>query len=219
MVKNLDDFSYSPRGVASRNSYCKVCMRERSKASYRKRLAAAGRAVREPRVLADGERWCADCETAKPLDQFPRNRSDPSGHGSYCKPCYNERGRESRERLHGGSREYHLRHRYGIGQREVDQMIAEQLDTCAACRKAKPEHVDHDHATGKVRGLLCFNCNQALGNIRDDVYAMRGLIRYLDAHNYSRGRPAREEHDLRPLSVVYGGRIRPCGTRVAMRFR
>jgi hypothetical protein len=60
-------------------------------------------------------------------------------------------------------------------------MIAAQGGKCAVCRKADPEHVDHDHATNKVRGILCFNCNQALGNARDDVHVLQGLIRYLAA--------------------------------------
>jgi hypothetical protein len=94
------------------------------------------------------------------------------------KPCHNARGRQTRERLYGGGREYHLRRRYGIGAADVDAMIAAQGGTCAVCA-GTPEHVDHDHATGYVRGILCFNCNQALGNVRDDVAILQGLARYL----------------------------------------
>lgn len=120
----------------------------------------------------------------KALDDFPRNRSDSTGRGGYCKPCHNARGSESRERLYGSSREFHLRCRYGIGQADVDLMLEAQNGRCAVCRKVDPEHVDHDHATGKVRGLLCFNCNQALGNVRDDIRVLQGLIRYLaDSRN------------------------------------
>ena len=57
-------------------------------------------------------------------------------------------------------------------------MVEAQGGTCAVC-DGKPEHVDHDHETGKVRGVLCFNCNQALGNVRDDPAVLQGLIRYL----------------------------------------
>jgi hypothetical protein len=61
-------------------------------------------------------------------------------------------------------------------------MIEGQGGTCAVC-SGKPEHVDHDHDTGQVRGILCFNCNQALGNARDDTKVLRGLARYLQFHN------------------------------------
>ena len=60
-------------------------------------------------------------------------------------------------------------------------MIEAQGGTCATC-DAKPEHVDHDHRTGKVRGVLCFNCNQALGNVRDDPTTLQELTRYLRQH-------------------------------------
>jgi hypothetical protein len=50
---------------------------------------------------------------------------------------------------------------------------------CAVCHRSDPEHVDHDHTTGEVRGMLCFNCNQALGNVRDDLVVLRSLIGYL----------------------------------------
>jgi len=60
-------------------------------------------------------------------------------------------------------------------------MIEAQGGTCATCA-AKPEHVDHDHATGNVRGVLCFNCNQALGNVRDDEMTLHRLARYLRRH-------------------------------------
>ena len=53
-------------------------------------------------------------------------------------------------------------------------MYCKQGGACLICEKPDPEHVDHDHETGKVRGILCFNCNQGLGNFRDDV---RSLIR------------------------------------------
>jgi hypothetical protein len=60
-------------------------------------------------------------------------------------------------------------------------MVEAQCGTCAVC-DAKPEHVDHDHKTGEVRGVLCFNCNQALGNVRDDPVVLQGLIDYLRRH-------------------------------------
>ena len=58
-------------------------------------------------------------------------------------------------------------------------MIAGQGGLCAACKTDKPKHVDHDHKTGRVRGMLCYLCNQALGNVRDDMRRLQGLIDYL----------------------------------------
>ena len=105
------------------------------------------------------------------------------GRHAYCKPCHNARGQESKQRLYGGSRHYHLTRRYGIGAADVDAMIAAQGGRCPICGRPDPEHVDHDHATGKVRGILCFNCNGGLGQFRDDVDALLAAADYLTRHD------------------------------------
>jgi hypothetical protein len=81
----------------------------------------------------------------------------------------------------GGSRNYHLKRRYGLTSADVDAMVEAQGGTCATC-PGRLEHVDHDHRTGRVCGILCSNCNQALGNARDDVTVLRNLIAYLSDH-------------------------------------
>jgi hypothetical protein len=160
-------------------------MNLRSLESRHRKRAHEGRPVQLRRVVPLGHRWCPDCKTVLPLSNFPMNRAGRGGFGRYCKPCHNVRGRENVIKNHGSTRDYHLKRRYGITSADFDRMLAEQNGVCAGCRKAAPEHVDHDHASGKVRGLLCFNCNQALGNVRDSVEVMRGLIAYLDAFRVS----------------------------------
>lgn len=61
-------------------------------------------------------------------------------------------------------------------------MLAEQDGLCAICVQRPAEHVDHTHATGAVRGLLCFNCNGGLGQFRDDSELLDLAIDYLDSH-------------------------------------
>jgi hypothetical protein len=99
---------------------------------------------------------------------------------AYCLPCHNERGRKHREAAHGSTRNYHLKRRYGITATEFDAMAAEQGGLCAICRERPAVHVDHDHQTGAVRGLTCFNCNGGLGQFKDRVDIMRNAIRYLE---------------------------------------
>jgi hypothetical protein len=120
------------------------------------------------------------------LADFPRSRNDTGGRGRYCKPCHNARGTETKKRLYGGSREYHLRRRYGVGQAEFDEMLAEQGGVCAICGADDPKHVDHDHRTGWVRGILCFNCNGGLGQFRDSPEFLAGAITYLKGTTWQR---------------------------------
>ena len=123
---------------------------------------------------------CPDCGQYKPLEQFPRNKRMRDGRHAYCKPCHNARGKETKERLYGGNRHYHLKHRYGIGADEFDKLVRDQDGVCAICNKPDPEHVDHDHANGRVRGILCFNCNGGLGQFGDDPERLVRAQLYLE---------------------------------------
>ena len=180
-TKDLEEFPPAKKRSDGRASYCKTCMRARSKASYRKRAAALGRTVREYEAAPpEGLLRCRDCGEAKPLEDFPRNKNYKSGRHPYCKPCHNARGKESKDRLHGGSSYYHRRARYGLEVGEFEEMLLDQGDLCAICRVAPAEHVDHDHETGEVRGILCFNCNGGLGQFRDRVDILLNAIAYLE---------------------------------------
>jgi hypothetical protein len=123
-------------------------------------------------------KWCPECFENKPFGEFPRNKSARSGLGVYCKPCHNKITRANKEK-HGGARNYHLRRRYGITAEHYDRMLAEQNGVCAICCEAPAVHVDHDHVTKRIRGLLCFNCNGALGQFRDRTELMLRAVAYL----------------------------------------
>lgn len=61
----------------------------------------------------------------------------------------------------------------------MEELLADQDGVCAICGAANPEHVDHDHATGYIRGILCFNCNGGLGQFRDSIKYLGKAIDYL----------------------------------------
>ena len=144
---------------------------------------------------------CPDCGLTKPLEEFPRNRNSKDGRHAYCKPCHNARTAETRQRLYGGGRHYHLKRRYGIGADDFDRMVADQGGVCLLCERPDPEHVDHDHVTGKVRGILCFNCNGGLGQFKDDIDALLAAAAYLE-------RTSSEHLEFRKLALVRAGDLR-----------
>jgi hypothetical protein len=77
-----------------------------------------------------------------------------------------------------------LKRHYGITLEQYKQMIVDQDDKCAICLTDKPGgkgnwHVDHDHDTRVVRGLLCTNCNLGLGNMKDNIQALQNAAVYL----------------------------------------
>lgn len=74
---------------------------------------------------------------------------------------------------------------YGLSREEWLLMLASQDGRCAICQRATTAtlHVDHDHTTGRIRGLLCRNCNVALGLFRDDAEALTRAAAYLGARS------------------------------------
>ncbi len=76
-----------------------------------------------------------------------------------------------------------LKNLYGLTLEQWDRMLIRQGGRCAVCEAPTQDlHVDHCHATGKVRGLLCANCNRGLGLFADDPARMRVAARYLAKH-------------------------------------
>ena len=133
----------------------------------------------------DGHRYCPTCGQVKPVSEFPR-RNDTAGHAQCCKPCHDARERESQQRLYGGTQQYRLRRRYGVGQAEFDELLDAQGGCCAICGAADPQHLDHDRRTGWVRGILCFNCNGGLGQFRDSPELLAEAISYLKGPTWQR---------------------------------
>jgi hypothetical protein len=77
---------------------------------------------------------------------------------------------------------YHLKHRYGITLEVRNALNKKQKGRCAICGERRKLNVDHDHKTGKVRGLLCKQCNYLLGNARDDCVILTNANKYLRKH-------------------------------------
>lgn len=75
--------------------------------------------------------------------------------------------------------EYRLKRVYGITPDDYFSMFDRQNESCAICKEEVRLYVDHCHATGKVRGLLCRSCNLALGFLRDDEARIMGMLDYL----------------------------------------
>ena len=85
-------------------------------------------------------------------------------------------------------RQYHLRYKYGITEECYAKLLAEQHGRCAICNTDKPTGkwkvfaVDHCHHTGKVRGLLCNECNRGMGLLRDSAELLEKAAAYLRKH-------------------------------------
>lgn len=168
-----------PRDAFARNramrdglqAYCRAC----SAAYYADRQRARGRTVRERVVVPAGDKRCPDCGEVKPKEARPLNRRSRDGLGSYCKMCHTRRSNST----------YFMR-TYGLTAAELDVLL-EQYPVCPICRINEPKHVDHDHVSGSVRGILCFTCNAALGQLRDDPEIIRRAADYVEGATLLKG--------------------------------
>lgn len=111
---------------------------------------------------------CSDCGIEQPLSNFYTSGLLVSGKPRikpYCKGCSLARNRL----VIGASKEI------------VDKLIDAQNNRCAICEKklGKRFCVDHDHATGKVRGILCYRCNTGIGLLGDNADGIKKALEYL----------------------------------------
>ncbi|WP_030783188.1 endonuclease VII domain-containing protein [Streptomyces sp. NRRL S-920] len=148
---------------------CRECAAE----YYKRRQEARGKSVREKVAVPEGHKLCRTCDEIKPHAEWHRNATASDGLSTRCKACRAIQGREG-----------HLKRQYGMTEAERDEMIASQKGLCVICLSAPAAHVDHCHETGKVRGVLCFNCNSAIGKLGDDPDTVRRAAAYLEGTSW-----------------------------------
>lgn len=133
---------------------------------------------------------CSKCKQTKPVGNFDLDCQKRDGLRSACKACRSAyaQGYNSTARGKASMRQRQLKHHYGITQDDYDLLLAQQDGRCAVCGmlpNGKPQtngailHVDHNHATGQVRSLLCQDCNQAIGLLKEDPALFDAAKRYV----------------------------------------
>lgn len=178
-IKPVEAFARNRTAVDGLQSLCREC----AAAAYRSRQQSLGKTVR-PADVADGHKFCRSCGEVKPASQWSRRRGSKDGLQSRCKACASRFDRRD-----------HLLRSYGMTVADVERLLAAQDGGCLICRSAPAAHVDHDHASGDVRGLLCFRCNAALGQLQDNPVVLRRAARYL-ARSLPEQRPAQPVTDI-----------------------
>lgn len=156
----------------------------------------------ESGLAQDGKKRCRACNEVKDVSEFSIFTKAKDGYAYKCRPCQAEIKRQRRkdnpEAVRAmGNRYYHdnklsiaagtLLRTYGITQKEREAMNEAQGGLCASCGHpptgkghTSKLFLDHCHATGKIRGLLCHPCNVALGLLRDDPVRIRALLTFVE---------------------------------------
>lgn len=164
VTKDVDQFSPSYRGKSG--TWCRAC------------FAAHQRGERGTTVPNDPQ-VCHSCGADYVPAQVKKN-------ARFC----SVKCKDAERKASGRSREGHLLRKFGITPDDYDAMLAAQNGGCALCGVAPADqsakyrdylHVDHDHVTGRVRGLLCGEHNMLLGRFNDNPAVLRRAADYLEA--------------------------------------
>jgi hypothetical protein len=131
---------------------------------------------------------CTKCHIGKPLSDFYRQATTSDGRGSWCKDCNKANVAEwvkaNPDKAAEAFRRGKMRYKYGITHQEYSDMLAAQGGVCKICRRDPSTtnrrlHLDHDHDTGQVRGIVCHQCNIGIGMFQNSPERLRAAADYL----------------------------------------
>jgi hypothetical protein len=127
-------------------------------------------------------RQCSKCKQYLQSHKFLKRKLGQNK--NICKKCNNEYNKKRRKSKPASyNLNTHLKSNYGITVEQYKEILKLQNDVCAICYKICNTFtrlsVDHNHNTGKVRGLLCSDCNRALGFFKENADILESAIRYL----------------------------------------
>jgi hypothetical protein len=109
-------------------------------------------------------RQCKRCGSKRPISEFTKHARNKDGLRDWCKGC---------------EREEKLFARYGITSIEFTVRLVAQDGGCGICGNFRQLVVDHEHVSGRIRGLLCQNCNKGIGLLGDSIEGVRKAVDYL----------------------------------------
>lgn len=130
---------------------------------------------------------CRKCKIEKPLADFRRKARNLDGLDWKCRLCVREQAKSQPWYQSLDRRSKRLWDKFRITVEQYEEMLAAQGGVCRICSGTERDEfrllaVDHDHVTGKVRGLLCTKCNVAIGLLDDDPDRAMALALYLEHH-------------------------------------
>ncbi len=141
------------------------------------------------KVFFHEEKECRKCKQKKSVNDFYNNSRNTDKKQAYCKPCSHSGAKETNRirRSNGKAYVYNRKYYYRISDTEFADLMEKQNGLCAICGGVESPNspfkrlsIDHCHITNKVRGLLCSNCNTALGKFKDSKEMLQAALSYLE---------------------------------------
>lgn len=127
---------------------------------------------------------CTKCKEVKDLDSFGNRSASKDGKRYQCKQCDSKRHKERyandieyRERIMERTRKRDIEKQFNISVEEYNEYMTDA--ECSICESKERLVLDHCHNSGKIRGVLCHNCNVGIGNLRDSPQIVARALYYL----------------------------------------
>lgn len=134
----------------------------------------------QPQTVIVENKVCRKCGEEKPITQYYKKKASTDGYEHRCKFCRHEQQKTAPSRNPEVRKFVWTKTRYGVTKQDYLQLLIKQGGHCACCPETENLVVDHCHATGEVRGLLCGPCNKGLGHFRDNTEYLTNAILYLN---------------------------------------
>lgn len=133
------------------------------------------------------ERTCKKCQTSKPLEKFPKSKTCKEGRKHVCRACQTKAWESNVQNNpdRAAERKWQLRLKawnrrgFSLTPEEYQSLWDRARGRCEICERTDRLCVDHDHATGKARGILCSQCNRGLGYFKDNKKSLARAVQYL----------------------------------------
>lgn len=149
------------------------------------------------------DKVCTKCKLSKSSEDYHKQTNSKDGYSNWCKVCGYDNlkiwRKKNPDKIKKNAKNFRINNpkayynsqyksKYGISIEEYNRLFDIQKGQCKICKidsKELPRKlaVDHNHVTGKVRGLLCGNCNVAIGNLKESVIIIKEALNYLAENN------------------------------------
>lgn len=147
--------------------------------------------TKREKLIEEGLSYCPKCDETKTLSEFTKDKHTAFGIAIYCKTCHRKKGKNRYSTHKSEHKNSQLKLEYNLTLEQYNEMLTQQDNKCAICGNVNNLQrlmcVDHDHVTGKIRGLLCNRCNLGLGSFTDDVELLKKAINYLENNKSHEG--------------------------------
>jgi hypothetical protein len=180
--KPIEEYSKHPNSRSGYYNICKACNVPPANAfKPRGRITQAAPAFKK----------CKQCKHTHPIEHYYEHKQSADGHSHICKTCKPPAppkpprkirlpGTLTKEERAWEARCRWVKHKYGLSKEQYKAMLDAHDGLCDICRDPiDVTHLDHCHATGKVRGLLCSYCNHGLGQFKDSISRLLNAAEYL----------------------------------------